>query len=146
MEAMPRPRPPHLHRETNRHGKTVWYVRFGKSRRVRINATFGSAEFDDAYQAALSDQKPQQAGKAARGTLGWLWALYRGSTAWLDLSMATRKQRENIMLHVLKSGGGRTTFTDRPASNSKRPRTPRGHTVAGQEFHQHDARAFQLGG
>ena len=27
---MPRPRPPHLHRETNRHGTTVWYVRLGK--------------------------------------------------------------------------------------------------------------------
>lgn len=29
---MPRPRPPHLHRETSRHGKTVWYVRVDKGR------------------------------------------------------------------------------------------------------------------
>ena len=105
MDAMPRPRPPHLHRETSRHGKTVWYVRMGKGPRIRINSPYGSPEFDDAYQSALLDQRPQPAGKPARGTLGWLWAVYRQSTAWLDLSMATRKQRENIMLHVLKTGG-----------------------------------------
>ena len=105
MNAMPRPRPPHLHRETSRHGKTIWYVRVGKGRRIRIKATYGSPEFDRDYQMALSDERPEPAGKAARGTLGWLWALYRQSIAWHDLSMATRKQRENIMLHVLKSAG-----------------------------------------
>jgi integrase len=105
MSAMPRPRPPHLHRETSRHGKTIWYVRVGKGRRIRIKATYGSPEFDRDYQMALSDERPEPAGKAARGTLGWLWALYRQSIAWHDLSMATRKQRENIMLHVLKSAG-----------------------------------------
>jgi integrase len=105
MGAMPRPRPPHLHRETSRHGKTVWYVRVGKGARVRISATFGSPEFDDSYRAALSNKEPQPAGNASRGTLAWLWALYRASAAWLDLSLATRRQRENIMLHVLKSGG-----------------------------------------
>ena len=34
MKVMPRPRPPHLHREITRHGKAVWYVRIGKGRRV----------------------------------------------------------------------------------------------------------------
>jgi integrase len=78
----------------------------GKGPRIRINSPYGSPEFDDAYQSALLDQRPQPAGKPARGTLAWLWAVYRQSSAWLDLSMATRKQRENIMLHVLKTGGG----------------------------------------
>ena len=51
MEIMPRPRPPHLHRETTRHGKTVWYVRADKGRRIRINADFGSPEFvSDMYR------------------------------------------------------------------------------------------------
>jgi hypothetical protein len=54
IAAMPRPRPPHLHRQTTRHGKTVWYVRVGKGRRIRIRAEFGSAEFDAEYQAALT--------------------------------------------------------------------------------------------
>ena len=30
IATMPRPRPPHLHREITRHGKAVWYVRIGK--------------------------------------------------------------------------------------------------------------------
>ncbi|MGK7057866.1 tyrosine-type recombinase/integrase [Bradyrhizobium sp. 1050_B9_N1_2] len=105
MEIMPRPRPPHLHRETTRHGKTVWYVRADKGRRIRINADFGSPEFQRAYHAAVSDQEARPTEKAPKGTLEWLWLLYRQSIAWRDLSLATRKQRENIMLHVLKSAG-----------------------------------------
>jgi integrase len=56
-----------------------------------------------AYQAAISGEQPAVSGKPSRGTLGWLWCLYRQSSAWLDLSSATRKQRENIMLLVLKT-------------------------------------------
>ena len=40
MDDMPRPRPPHLHRQVSRHGKTVWYVRFGKGPRTRIRSAF----------------------------------------------------------------------------------------------------------
>ena len=47
---MPRPRPPHLHRETNRHGKMVWYVRIGKGPRIRIKAVYGTPEFEAAYR------------------------------------------------------------------------------------------------
>ena len=36
IDGMPRPRPPTLHRETNRHGKVVWYVRNGHGPRIRI--------------------------------------------------------------------------------------------------------------
>ena len=45
IENMPRPRPPHLHRETTRHGKHAWYVRIGKGKRVRIDGDYGSPEF-----------------------------------------------------------------------------------------------------
>src|SRR5207248_4458012 len=102
---MPRPRPPHLHREANRHGTMVWYVRVGKGPRVRIKAEYGTPEFEAAYHAALNGELPQPAAKAARGSLEWLWMLYRQTNAWTDLSMATRKQRENIMRGVLKTGG-----------------------------------------
>ena len=107
MEIMPRPRPPHLHRETTRHGKTVWYVRADKGRRIRINADFGSPEFQQAYHAAVSDQQARPPEKVPRGTLEWLWLLYRQSIAWRDLSMATRKQRENIMPNWKPSSTGR---------------------------------------
>jgi hypothetical protein len=105
---MPHPRPPHLHRETNRHGNTVWYVRLGKGPRIRIKAIYGTPEFEMAYQAAIHGELPQPAGKATRGSLEWLWILYRQTNAWTDLSLATRKQRENIMRGVLKTGGNQS--------------------------------------
>lgn len=105
MIDMPRPRPPHLHREINRHGKVVWYVREGKGPRIRIKAVYGTPEFEKAYQAALKGEAPQPAGKALKGSLEWLWMLYRQTGTWTELSMATRKQRENIMRGVLKTGG-----------------------------------------
>jgi len=58
MRNMPRPRPPHLHREITRHKKPVWYVRVGKGPRIRIKAEYGTPEFDAGYQAALSGNKP----------------------------------------------------------------------------------------
>jgi len=105
MDDMPRPRPPHLHREHNRHGKPVWYVRKGKGERIRIKHEYGTPEFTEAYEAAIAGQTVKPAERAAKGSLEWLWMLYRQTSAWTDLSMATRRQRENIMRGVLKTGG-----------------------------------------
>lgn len=105
IDHMPRPRPPHLHRETSRHGRTVWYVREGKGPRIRIKAEYGTPEFDGAYQAALKGGAPREAGKALKGSLAWLWMLYRQTTAWTNLSLATRNQRERIMRQVIATGG-----------------------------------------
>jgi integrase len=93
-----------LHRETSRHGKTVWYVRVGRGRRIRLRAEFGTAEFDAEYQAAVAGQ-PKPAKGQSGGTLGWLFDRYRGSPAWRKLSLETRKQREQIMTLVLKAAG-----------------------------------------
>lgn len=109
MADMPRQRPIHLHRETSRHGKTVWYVRVDKKApRIRLQAEYGTPEFQEQYQAAMTGISPAKAGKASRGTLAWLWMLYRQSGPWLDLSRATRRQRENIMKHVLEAAGEMT--------------------------------------
>lgn len=105
MQDMPRPRPPHLHHETSRHGKLVWYVRVGRGPRIRIREEYGSPEFEAAYQAALRGEAAPQKGKFAAGTLGWLVARYRESTAWASLSRATQRQRENIFKHILASAG-----------------------------------------
>src|SRR5262249_52512345 len=103
---MPRPRPPHLHRQVSRHGKTVWYVRIGKGRRIRIRAEFGTPEFDSEYQAAVSGAlRPRVKGAPSAGTLAWLIARYRETASWAALSAATRRQRENIFLHVLETAG-----------------------------------------
>lgn len=49
---MPKPRPPHLIREKAR-GKYVWYVRIGKSERVRVRSEFGTEPFWVEYRAAI---------------------------------------------------------------------------------------------
>lgn len=103
MTDMPRPRPPHLHRQVTRHGRVTWYVRFGHGPKIRVRGDYGTPEFDAAYSEALTGGKPKPAINAVQGTLGWLWLLYRQSSAWAGLKAPTRKQRENIMAHVLKT-------------------------------------------
>jgi integrase len=105
IATMPRPRPPHLQRQITRHGRPVWYVRIGKGPRIRIRAAFGTPEFDAEYQAAISGTPRPKRGAPGIGTLAWLLARYRETTAWSELSLATRRQRENIFLHVLESAG-----------------------------------------
>jgi integrase len=106
MDAMSRPRPPYLHRETTRHGAGVWYVRVGKGPRIRIREPFGTPEFMAAYHAAVTgDAAAPRKPKESAGTLSWLIARYRDSGAWAALSPATKRQRENIFLHVIEKAG-----------------------------------------
>jgi len=124
---MPRPRPPHLHREITRHGRAVWYVRVGKGPRIRLHAEFRSPDFELEYQAAVSGKPRAQQGPSA-GTLGWLVARYRETSTWASLSTATRKQRENIFVHVLASAGrepiARITVDVIVAGRERRANTP----------------------
>lgn len=128
MGDMPRPRPPHLQREENRHGNTVWYVRIGKGPRIRIKAALGSPEFEDAYQAALRGERPAKAGTAAAGSLEWLITRYRDSSDWAGLSLATRRQRENILKQVIASAGrqpfAQITEATIAAGRDRRSKTP----------------------
>jgi integrase len=105
MQDMPHPRPPYLQREVTRSGETVWYVRRERhGPRIRLWAEYGSEEFWQQYQDALSGQVRQRA-KASAGSLAWLVERYRETSAWTDLSLATRRQRENILRPVLKMAG-----------------------------------------
>lgn len=101
MIDMPRPRLPHLHRQVTRHGKVTWYVRFGHGPKIRVRGPYGTPEFEANYQTALVGERPKPAGNAVQGSLGWLWLMYRQSSAWSSLKAPTRKQRDNIMAHVL---------------------------------------------
>jgi integrase len=121
MDDMPRPRPPHLHREQTRHGKVVWVVRIGKGPRTRLRAPYGSPEFTAEYNAAVSGTAPP--GKPAaisNASLQWLWDSYRQTGAWTVLKPPTRRQRENIMKHVLSESGAKPYAAIR-----------KGHIVAG---------------
>src|SRR5262245_5784530 len=102
---MPRPRPPYLQRHVTQHGRVVWYVRIVRGPRTRIRAPFGTPEFDAEYQAALSgNPRPAKVGAAA-GTLAWLIERYRETTAWTDLSLATRRNRENHFKQAIETAG-----------------------------------------
>jgi len=107
MPDMPR-KLPHLHREKTRHGTTVWYVRIGHGPRVRIKATPGSQEFLDAYRAAIVGAPLASAQVAPQDdprTLAWLVAQWRKSSDWGSKQASTRRQRENILHHVIEQSG-----------------------------------------
>lgn len=105
MWQMPRPMPPNLYRERNRHGTVVFYVRVGKGHRIRIRGEFGSPEFAANYRDAILGQEPQRGPVAASGTLPWLIACYQGSSAWERLSAATKKHREFTFRKVIARAG-----------------------------------------
>jgi integrase len=110
---MPRPRPPHLHREETRHGDVVWYVRKEHGPRTRIRAAFATDEFWAEYRAALEGAPggPGRA-KAKPQTLAWGLERYRRSPAWAALATATRRQRENIYRKVVASAAGDALLVD----------------------------------
>lgn len=96
--------------------------RIGTGPRIRIRGEYDSAEFREA------GERPKPKSEAARGTLEWLWTLYRQSSTWTDLSPATKRQRENIMKHVLASAGqhnlSRINRATIVASRDRRAKTP----------------------
>jgi integrase len=123
-----RPRPPHLQRQVTQHGRSVWYVRIGRGPRTRIRSPFGTPEFDAEYQAALARKpRPAKPGTTA-GSLAWLIERYRETPAWLSFSMATRRQRENILRQIIESAGDKpfTTITEGhiAAGRDRRGKTP----------------------
>lgn len=97
----------YVYRETNRHGNHAYYFRKGKGKRIRL-PDFGSDGFEEAYLAARQSTLPAPRRAAPRGTLAWLVERYRLSGAYLDLSIATRRQRDNIFKGVVAKAGHRT--------------------------------------
>lgn len=101
---MPRKLPPFVNRETTRHGKKVYYFRRGKTPRVRL-PDINSPDFDEAYEAALAGSPRPKKRVANTNSLEWLITRYRETSAYMGLSAATRRQRDNIFKHVLESAG-----------------------------------------
>ena len=67
---MPRKLPPFVERWRDRHGKLRVYFRKGKGIRVALPASIGSADFNAAYQAALSGQLAPAQGHRAQPAPG----------------------------------------------------------------------------
>ena len=106
MDAMPRPRWPHLLREVSRHGTVRWVVRINHGPRIAIKAAYGTPEFEAAYHAAIRGETPPERPAEGAGTLLWLVEQYKRSSAWTTkISEATRRQRANILDGVVKKSG-----------------------------------------
>lgn len=89
-------------------GTVRWYVRKGNGKKTRVLGAYGSPEFEANYYAimagalgvVLPKSKPGQ-----QGSLRWLADQWKQSSDWAQTSPATRKQRDNILIHVLKDNG-----------------------------------------
>jgi integrase len=103
-------------------------VRRDKGLRIRIRSEYGTPEFDAEYQAALTGTPPARKQGPTAGSLAWLIARYRETTAWSNLSLPTRRQRENVFLQVQKSAGGEAfrniTTAIIMAGRERRAKTP----------------------
>lgn len=121
---------PYVNRHVNRHGTVYWFFRARHGQRVRLYGEYGSKEWLDCYNAALAGVvKPvPPAPKASRGTLRWLVDSWKRSSDWLNTKPATQKQRDNILVHVLKKSGDRAvddiTAADIRSGREKRLATP----------------------
>ncbi|MBP1845899.1 hypothetical protein J2046_004173 [Rhizobium petrolearium] len=78
MEHMPRK--PFLSREKSRHGRLVWYFK-RNGKRIRLPDEYGSAEFNAAYEKALTGSTisaPEEP-KSKTGSFKWLVGQYKRS-------------------------------------------------------------------
>src|SRR5262249_53539041 len=67
---------------------------------------FGTPEFEAAYLAAVQTVQTVPTVQAgATGTLAWLIARYRETTAWTTLALITRRKREYILRYIIDRHG-----------------------------------------
>jgi len=101
---MPRKQLPFVHRELTRHKKWVYYFRRDKGPRIRLPDP-SDPEFRDAYEAALAGSPRPKKRITNTQSLEWLVTRYKETSAYMGLSPATRKQRDNIFKGVLDKAG-----------------------------------------
>lgn len=101
---MPRKLPPFVTRERSRHGKLKFYFRRGKGQRTRLPA-IDAPGFDDEYQAALAGAPVVKRKVSTANSLAWLIERYRETSVYMGLSIATRRQRDNIFKGVIEKSG-----------------------------------------
>jgi len=126
MEAMPRPRWPHLLREVSRHGTARWVVRVGHGPRIALEGEYGTEKFEASYHKAIERGICTPRRTNADGTLSWLVARYQGSSAWSSLAKATQRQRANFFKGTL------TTAGEMPYKDITRK-----HIIEGREARKH---------
>lgn len=128
MRDMPRPRKPYTQKEITRHGKTVWYFRRGKEKRIRLPGAFGSAEFNAAYEAALRGEPVEKKATAPRTSFRWLVDQYYESGRFLRYAAGTQRAYRGILEGACEHGGNinfkKTTKKDIQAGKVRREKNP----------------------
>lgn len=107
MESMPRPRRPYLQKETTRHGKTVWYFRRGKEKRIRLKGAYGSAAFAKAYDEAARGGDTVKQQNVPKHTFRWLVDQYYDSGRFSKLRPNTQRNYRLALEDACKKGGTR---------------------------------------
>ena len=103
---MTKHRLPYLNRSVNRVGAVYWYVRRRHGARIPIPGEYGSKGFLDAYHdAAAGVVRTRPETRASKGTLRWLADNWKRSSDWAGTSIATQRQRDNIMARLLDDNG-----------------------------------------
>lgn len=103
---MPKLKFPYLIKDTDRHGTVRWYVRKPGCPKVRLKAQFGTPAFMNEYTVAMAGASPMKPSARLRdGSLAWLVARWKESSDWLSFKPSTRRQRDNILTHVLEKSG-----------------------------------------
>lgn len=95
----------HVERWKDRHGRTRYYFRRGKGKRIALAGMPGSSAFNDAYIAA--DNNYSRVANSNDGTLNALSKLYFASSKFLQMKAATQKQTRYIIERLIAEHGHR---------------------------------------
>jgi integrase/recombinase XerD len=104
---MPRPNPPRLSRDTNRHGNIRWYVRPAGRPKIRLRQEYGTEEFWQAYRDALAGRKPaaDSASPPPNGSFRSLYVKYIASSEFKALDVSTRNWRRRALEAICETKG-----------------------------------------
>lgn len=127
---------PFLQRERTRHGKVVYYVRKDDGPRTRVRGEPGSDEFMANYRDALKEAPmPDEAEKPpARGTFGWLVALYKDSAEFASKAPATQAHRRRSLDALCREHKNTALHKFTPAAIAKGMDKRRGKPEAANHF------------
>lgn len=112
MPDMPRPKYPHVQKQTSRHGTVTWYFRIGNGPRTRMPDPYGGDEFKAAYGRLMSGLSIEAAKPAPKRSLQWLVDKYLESAAFKGLAPKTQSARRNMYKSVCKDGAGATPLSE----------------------------------
>jgi integrase len=109
---VPRPNPPRLTKDTDRHGNIRWYVRTLEGPKVRLRDEYGTPAFWQAYRDAMAGKiKPPEPSERierkpfGKESLAWLCSQYYTSAEYKQLNARTRYVRRQVLDNFCAADG-----------------------------------------